>query len=127
MRDQAYEERILRQAGRNTPVWRQTAEPLGANVETYMKHRLGGLRRNAGVVDVWRQLLPGGLAAHCEIVAIRGGVLEVEVEPGPYMHELRLLSAALLAEVGRYCGGMQLRKLVIRPRRKTTTETEEIR
>ncbi len=125
MTDHADEDMLLRRAGRYKRPRRETSQPLGANVETYIKQRLGGLRRNAGVIDVWRQLLPDGLAAHCEISAFRAGVLEVEVDPGPYMHEMRLLSAEILSQLQRYCGGAQVRRLALRPRREIITETKE--
>ncbi|MBE0535143.1 MAG: DUF721 domain-containing protein [Phycisphaerae bacterium] len=125
MTDRMDEDRFLRQAGRGKPMIRDTAQLLGANVQTYIKGRLGPLRRNAGVVDVWRQLLPNGLAAHCQISAIRGDVVEVEVDPGPYMHELRVLSTEIIDQLQRYCGRAQVRRLVLRPRREVITETEE--
>lgn len=125
MKDRADEDRLLRQLCRYKPIAKDTTEALGANVQTYIKRRLGSLRRNAGVVDMWRQLLPNELAAHCEITAVRGGVLEVEVAPGPYMYELRSLSAELVNQLQRCSGGAQIRRLVLRPRRQAITETEE--
>jgi len=125
MTDRTDEERLLRQAVRYRPVAKDTTQALGANVQTYIKERLGPLRRTARVVDVWRQLLPNELAAHCEILAIRGGVVEVEADPGPYMHELRLLSGELVDQLQRYCAGAQIRRVSLRPRREVLTETQE--
>ena len=99
--------------------WRrpQTTERLGVGLETYLDGKLSDFRKNAMVVDAWRQVLPSRFYEHCHLSGISRGVLRLEVEPGPYMHELGLLSEELLGHLQRECPRAGLKKIVLRPRR----------
>lgn len=72
---------------------------LGDEVERYLKWRSRDLKKNATVVDVWSELLPATLRERCEIESLSRGVLTVGVEPGVYMHELRLISDELVEQL----------------------------
>jgi Dna[CI] antecedent, DciA len=103
------------------------ATPLLADaVDTYIKRRIGQLRKNASVVDVWRELLPEELYEHSRIAGISGGVVRVEVDPGPYMHEFQLLSSELSGQLQRRCRSAGVRRIVLRPRKQPTVTVEEM-
>ena len=116
---------LQRVCGRRRTAYR--AIPLlGGNVDTYIKERLSQLRKNASVVDVWRELLPEELYEHSRIAGISGGVVQVEVDPGPYMHEFQLLSSELSGELQRLCRSAGVRRITLRPRKQPTVTVEEL-
>ncbi|RKY08842.1 MAG: hypothetical protein DRP66_03650 [Planctomycetota bacterium] len=111
--------RRRQRAGRATPL-------LADVVDTYIKGRIGQLRKNASVVDVWRKLLPEELYEHSRIAGISGGVVRVEVDPGPYMHEFQLLSSELSGQLQRLCRSAGVRRIVLRPRKQPAVTVEEL-
>ncbi len=115
---------LQRVCGQKRPPYRATPL-LGDNVDTYIKGRLGQLRKNAAVVDVWRELLPEELYEHSRIAGISGGVVQVEVDPGPYMHEFQLLSSELSGQLQRLCRSAGVRRIALRPRKQPTVTVEE--
>ncbi len=116
---------LQRVCGHRRPAYRST--PLLADVvDTYIKRRLGQLRKNASVVDVWRELLPEELYEHSSIAGISGGVVQVEVDPGPYMHEFQLLSSELSGQLQRLCRSAGVRRIALRPRKQPTVTVEEL-
>jgi len=124
--DHDAEEMFLRRLCRRRQTAYYTTPRLGDNVATYMKARRGELETNASVIDVWRRLLPAGLYEHTRIAGIGAGAVYVEVEPGPYMHELQLLRAELCGQLQRLCRSAGVRRIVLRPRRATGTMEELI-
>ncbi len=116
---------LQRVCGRRPPTY-QATQLLGDDVETYIKRRLGQLRKNASVVDVWRELLPEELYEHSRIAGISGGVVQVEVDPGPYMHEFQLLSSELSGQLQRLCRSAGIRRIALRPRKQPTVTVEEL-
>lgn len=73
-----------------------TASRLGADIQGYLGKNRSLLNRNASIVDIWGGILPAEFYKHSHLAGISGGVLRVEVEPGPYMHELRIMKDELL-------------------------------
>ena len=61
--------------------------------------------------EVWRELLPTELHAHCEVVGISGGQLDVQVDSPSYVYELQLCSSELLAELQRQCPRVRLTRI----------------
>ncbi len=116
---------LQRVCGRRRTAYRATAL-LGDNIDTYIKGRLGQLRKNASVVDVWRELLPEELYEHSSIAGISGGVVQVEVDPGPYMHEFQLLSSELSSQLQRLCRSAGVRRIALRPRKQPAVTVEEL-
>lgn len=116
---------LQRVCGRRRTAYRAT--PLLADVvDTYIKGRLGQLRKNASVVDVWRELLPEELYEHSSIAGISGGVVQVEVDPGPWMHEFQLLSSELSGQLQRLCRSAGVRRIALRPRKRPAVTVEEL-
>jgi len=83
------------------------------------------LERNASVVDVWRQYLPEGFYEHCSLVGVSGGVLKIEVDPGPYMHEMQVLSSKLLEHLQSCCGQAGIKRIKLRPRKVQQSEASQ--
>ena len=81
----------------------------------YLDNRAGSFTKNTAIVDTWNETLPVGLREHCRLAAVKNGVLEVEVEPGTYMHELRLVSSELLEEIRSRCGRAAVKRIKLRP------------
>ncbi len=63
------------------------------------------------VANAWERLLPAQLSAHCEIVDIAGGQLDVWVDSPSYLYELQLCSVELLDELQRQCPKVRLTKI----------------
>ncbi len=116
---------LQRVCGRRRAAYRATPL-LGDGVDTYIKERLGQLRKNASVVDVWRELLPEELYEHSRLAGISGGVVQVEVDPGPYMHEFQLLSSELSGQLQRLCRSAGVRRIALRPRKQPAAKVEEL-
>lgn len=94
-----------------------TTSKLGDSGRDYLGRNLQNLKRNAVVVDVWQEILPAELNEHSRLKSISGGVLELEVDPGPYMHEMRLISSELLEHLQNRCGRGKIKKIKLRPRK----------
>lgn len=89
------------------------ATRLGLCTKAYLDEQDARLQRNCSVVDIWRQVLPTTLHEHCRLAGIAGGVLRVVAEPGPYMHEMRMVSGELLEHIQNRCRGAGIKKIVV--------------
>jgi hypothetical protein len=88
---------------------------LGSSAQAYLDKRDARLKKNCSVVDVWHQVLPQELYGHCRLIGILGGTLRVEAEPGPYMHEMRMLSGELVEHLQNRCRRAGVKRMVIVP------------
>jgi hypothetical protein len=103
---------------------RANAGRLGGDIEQFFCVRGRGLEKNCSVVDLWGELMPKEFYNYCRLADISSGVLYVEATPGPYMHELRLLSSELLERVQTQCPRAGIKKIVIRPKRDDLEKME---
>ena len=92
------------------------ASRLDESLGNYLKDRGRELERNGAVVEEWEQLLPEGLSEHSSLVCIEHGVLEVEVDAGVYMHELRAICDELIEELKRRCPKSGVKDIRLRAR-----------
>ena len=99
---------------------RRTSERLGGNVEAYLQKNKSRFEKNTQIVDAWEGLLPEGLLAHCNISDISGGVLKLEVDPGPYMHELKMMRLGLVEHLRQACPRCGIKKIILHPRSSKT-------
>ena len=106
------EGRMLLTATRRRTKAEKTAR-LGQCARAYLDEQDARLQRNCSVVDVWRRALPVTLYEHCRLAGISGGVLRVVAEPGPYMHEMRIVSGELLEHIQNRCRGAGIKKIVV--------------
>jgi len=63
------------------------------------------------IAEVWSQLLPPELDRHCRLENFSGGQLKVLVDSPAYLHELRLCSQQLLAELRKRCRSARIKEI----------------
>jgi len=114
---------LLATAGR----WRRQlpapAQSLTATLQQYMTAHARDFKRYAPLVDAWNQALPPELARHCRLCEVTAGNLIVEAEPGPYMHELRTISAELIEHLRSACPRVHVKSITLRPPRRRDAES----
>jgi len=114
-------EQIASQLKRNRqPVVDEGKGLLGPAAGAYLDRRDKQFRKNASVTQAWKQLLPQELYDHSTLVGISAKVLRVAVEPGPYMHEMQLLSDELLEHLRSQCRGCGITKIKFLPGTSTS-------
>ena len=100
--------------------------PLSKCLDGYMRTRQRALEKNSVVVDVWQQILPDEINRHCRLAEISKGVLRVEVDPGPYMHEMRLLSGELVDLLNRSCPRAGIKKVSLFARKADSNNRSDL-
>jgi len=101
----------------NAAKWRAKRQPdgtvrLGDIVEDYIDNQVSPQQARFELITrQWDQMLPVELRRHCKIVDICGGQMEVLVDSPPHMHELRLCSPELLAEMQQRCPKARIKKI----------------
>ncbi|HIJ72073.1 MAG TPA: DUF721 domain-containing protein [Planctomycetes bacterium] len=106
-------ERILLQVNTGRRLQEKKAARLGLNTRAYLDKQGALLRRNCAVVDVWEEVLPTNLYEHCRLSGISGGVLRIETEPGPYMHQMSMVRDELLEHIQNRCRASGIKKIAI--------------
>ena len=84
--------------------------------QKYLNKRTSSLSKNAAVVDIWQEILPEVFYEHCSLAGMSRGVLHIEVDPGPFMHELQVLSSEILSHLHSRCGITDIGKVKLHPR-----------
>ncbi len=111
------EEELLR----STVKWKKRpgvyADRVGTSAQRYLGERGRQFNKNAAIVDAWHRIIPEKFHEHCRIAGISKGVLRVEVESGPYMHEMQLASREILEQIQNYCGSVGIEKIRLFPRK----------
>ena len=95
---------------------KQTTKRFGECVDSYLRTKSSSLKKNTAVVDAWEEMLPVELQRQCSIAGISGGILQIEVATGPYMHEMRLLSSERLEQLQTRCPRAGIKKIKLKPR-----------
>jgi len=95
---------------------RQTTSRVGVNANAYLQTRQRQLAKSTAIVDVWQDVLPPEFYEHCTLAKITGDTVYVQVDPGPYMHEMQLLSTELVEHIRNRCPGSGVKKIILRPR-----------
>ena len=88
---------------------------LGTIAQRYLNERSRRFGKNASVVDAWHRILPEKFYEHCRIAGISKGVLSLEAEPGPYMHEMQLAGKEILEQLQSCCGRTAIKEIKICP------------
>lgn len=107
------ENRLLRGALEWRGKKRERTGRVGDIAKEYLGKRARRLKRNAEVVDALGEVLDSQFGEHCKLVSISGGVVRFEVEPGPYMHEMKLMSSELIEALKVKCPRAGLREIKI--------------
>ena len=100
-------------------------ERLGVSLQGYLDEKRSSFRKNAAVVDCWEKVLPEHMQGRCSLREVTGGVVEIEVEPGAYMHQMRVLNDELVARFERICPRAGVRKIKLVPRNGGKTAEEQ--
>ena len=119
LRSNRDEEKLLQGAVRWQRKISKTSERLGDRVDLFLRDSQSRLKKNTVVVDALSELLPEGLAEHSGGLEISGSTLKLQVDSGPYMHELRLMSEELLKHLRQQCPKSGIKKITLFPRKKT--------
>jgi len=104
----------------------KSAEKIGDVTRAYLGTSDNRLRKNALIVDAWNRVLPAEMGLHCRLTGISGKALYVEVEPGPYMHEMRVMEKELLDYLRSQCPAAKIKKIILRPSGSPYIEVEKI-
>jgi len=85
---------------------------LGQAVQQLMAEQISPRQAKFdAVAEAWRQVLPGELCQHCEIIDVSGGQLNVQVDSPSYRYELQLCGPELLKELQRQCPKARLTRI----------------
>ena len=90
---------------------RETTSSIADSGHKYLGFNLRRLKQSAKIVDAWQELLPEDMLGHCNIKKIVSGVIEVEVDSGAYLHEMRLMSNELVEHLREICGRGKIKKI----------------
>ena len=112
------QEKILKSATAWQYRQKQTTESLGSIADGLLKSQQRVFKKNTQVVDAWDSMVPPNLAVHSRLAKISGGNIYIEVEPGVYMHEMKLISSELLESIQGRCPYAGIKKIVLSPLRK---------
>ena len=90
----------------------ETAVKLGDTIREVLDERISPQQdRVSAAVEAWQRLVPVGLAQHCRVTGLTGGVLKIVVDSSSYMYELQLCRCELLNELQRECPHSRIRKI----------------
>ena len=113
------QEKLLRSATGWQRRRKQTTSRVGVNANAYLQTRQRQLGKSAAVVDVWQEVLPPQFYEHCTLARVTSDAIYVEVEPGPYMHEMQMLNTELVEHIRNRCPSSGIKKIILRPRKST--------
>jgi predicted nucleic acid-binding Zn ribbon protein len=90
----------------------EAAVKLGDTMREVLENRISPQQgRVSAVVEAWGRLVPVGLAQHCRVAGLTGGVLKIVVDSPSYMYELQLCRCELLNELQQECPHSRIRKI----------------
>lgn len=101
---------------------RRTESSLGEEIVSYLKQRDQMLTKNAGVLDVWDEIIPPELAPHCCLDKRVGNTLYIQARPGAYMSRIQLLSGELLEKIRHFAPRCGIQKIRVIPLQKNNEE-----
>ncbi len=68
-------------------------------------------RRYDSLLQVWEDLLPEALRAHCRVGGLTNGCLRIFADGSAYLYELQLCRRPLLEELQRLCPSAKIRRI----------------
>ena len=113
------QEKLLRSATGWQRRGRQTTSRAGLNANAYLQMKQRQLGKSTAVVDVWQEVLPPQFYEHCTLAKVTSDAIYVEVDPGPYMHEMQMLNTELVEHIRNRCPSSGIKKIILRPRKST--------
>lgn len=113
------EEKLLRTAASWQHRPKQTSVCLGDEISLYLQRRKRAFEKNTFVVTIWEQVVPVALKPFCRLDRRVGNALYVEAQPGPYLHQVQMLSTELLDRIQQQaprCGIQKIRVVPMKTR-----------
>lgn len=101
---------------------RNTESNLGDEVSNYLKRRNREFGKNTQLVDLWQYIVPPTLQRFCRLDKRVGSTLYVKAQPGPYMHQLQMITEQLLEQIHRQIPRSGIQKIKITPEDQTNKE-----
>lgn len=108
------EDKLLRGASSWQYKPRRTDWRLGDQIASYLEQHSRSFEKNATLLDIWPQVVPAFLLDYCRPGKRVGNTLYVEVTPGPYMHQMQMISGEVLDNIKQLaprCGVQKIRLL----------------
>ena len=96
---------------------KQTESCLGDEISSYLDRRCRTFEKNTSVVAIWEQIIPPALKPYCKLDKRVGNALYIEAQPGPYLHQVQMLSTELLDRIQQQaprCGIQKIRVVPIK-------------
>ena len=119
LRSNRDEEKFLQGAVKWQRKTSKTSERLGDRIDGFLKNRRPCFEKNTAVIDALNELLSEAFMEHSSVLEISGGTLKLQVDSGPYMHELRLMSGEMLKRLQQQCPRSGIKKITLVPGKKT--------
>ncbi len=110
------EEQLLRGAGSWQYRPPRIDRRLGEEIDAYFQQHSRTMEKNAALLDLWPQVVPPLLAEHCRPGKRVGTTLFVEVTPGPYMHQMQMLSGQVLEAIRALSPRCGIQKIRVTPK-----------
>lgn len=102
--------------------WQQKTRPagtrLGEQIVSYLKQQGRTFEKNSTLTDAWQRLIPEALRPYCRLDRRSGNTLFVQAQPGPYMHQVQMLSGQLLEQINRQVPRAGLQAIRVIPMKK---------
>ncbi len=93
----------------------ETVVPIGMVIERFLSAKDSHYTRAGKVARAWEQVLTDVLRSHCSLAGFEGGILTVEADAGPFLHQLQMMKGRLLADMKASCPRCGLREIRILP------------
>lgn len=100
---------------------KHTESCLGNEISSYLERRRRTFEKNAAVVAIWEQIVPPTLKPYCKLDKRVGNALYIQAQPGPYLHQVQMLSTELLDRIQQQaprCGIQKIRVVPIKDKIK---------
>ena len=94
---------------------RHTESCLGDEISSYLKRRSRTFEKNTAVVTVWELVIPATLQRFCRLDRRVGNALYIEAQPGPYLHQVQMLSTELLNRIQAQAPRCGIQKIRVVP------------
>lgn len=111
------QEKLLRSATGWQRRGKKEIPKIGASGRQYLQQKQRQFEKNAAIVDAWQGILPQPLYEHCSLAKISAGTIYLEVEPGPYMHQMQMMITEMLDYIQGQCPYSGIKKIILRPRK----------
>jgi hypothetical protein len=74
-------------------------EPIGRDVYNWLSKYTKNTKKNTSILTLLEQIVGSEMMIHCKADSIRGGVLKIKVQSGPYMFQMRNMSGEILRQL----------------------------